>query len=273
MSHYLTGIAASVLLVGCAPSLDHLLETRNYGEAICKATVIDDDPKALARVERRLAREIDPVLSLHAVTPEQLRPLLGISADSVSSRVLLLRGDMRHHHGAFGSLVTWLEWVSPAGVLQPLSGAREAWAALTGERVPEPVVTGQDVSDAAMAAHVAADLTAHVGDFVTLGLFSFTDLVGPAPRSTLEEREQTFEEYRAISPQAAALHEAALSAWPRPTPSDTLRLRYSYSVPSYKGECRIERIVRITLPGNGSLEERINRRFDGQRWIRFEELD
>lgn len=266
-------------LIGCGPSLDHLVETHNYGEALCRVAVHDPGPDEERRLRNALHERLDPALYLHALDEGDLRPALGDRTGRVLERAVLIQMEVDRHE-AYVNLITELELRrlparSTPQALPKITDQREALALLTGESLPHGKTTGSRPSELATFGYMGLRGMAALGELVTLGTLPFRDLLGPPPRDTTQYHPPSDADYQAQSPKTEALYQSDVALWQRPDSSARtveLVLRWQWMQYSTRsGDCTLDGEAHIELPPAATLEERINRRFAG-RWIRFRDL-
>lgn len=220
--------ALAVVAGGCAPIVAELLAERHYGEALCAVNGYGRG-RQHAEVMAALRGALDPAVHVHAVTQEEIAPLVGDKASALGEAVLLVRVRYDTRQVELGSFALHARLVAAEGAADPdevsvppawhpedswfdRKAARELIAALTGEELPEGrrydygPSAGQRAAD---GLQISATLSLALLEVATLGILPFREMFGvgmpPSRASGSGRRRPTDAEFRAQAPATEAL--------------------------------------------------------------------
>ncbi len=178
-------LSSALFLAACAPSVDRLLADHHFAEAICATnSAIGGDeayePKVLAAFEHQL----DPRFNIQAVTRSQLVRLIGEAAPEIYEQTLFLRLAYDLNGSDLSRVAAEVRVFGP---VSEIKDERQAFAALTDEKLPQPITVNPSWSDEAAyelksAGHTAGILAKAFMKIITVGLWPVR--VGKAPKKT-----------------------------------------------------------------------------------------
>jgi hypothetical protein len=274
----LSALVSLIALGACAPRARDLVAARDYREAVCAWRAQQDDEQQAA-IAQAIRHDLATSLHVHAVTREELAPVLGAATDELFERVVLLRVRASQNDSNLGAGMIEVE-LSPS---RRLGSGLAFMATLTQETIPAATVVTNDtrtfeqrVRETLEPARIIAGT---LWNAITLGLVpvDVSPSFGPGRVETYAVSPSEAEIAR-TAPRAVALANAGLTAWERPDPHTPARLHVRVA---FTAGCRSDQAVLVdeadvALPATSSqepdagLEARIAARFPA--FVRIEEL-
>ncbi len=141
-------LGGTFVLAGCGPSLQSLVQAKHYREAICAAHDGDTDDRRM--VGRALDKDADLHLHVHAVSSDELRPVLGDATNATISRGRIVRVDVQSNILPIDGLDLRGTFVTDAGRTASLVADWSTLAWITNERLPpnrveQTYATGENI--------------------------------------------------------------------------------------------------------------------------------
>lgn len=293
-----TVLLEMVLMVGvtgCGSSLQTLLKTGQYDEALCKVQRFGGSETDKKMVQYNIVQKSDVAIHLSAVSQRQLGEVLGEQmAEKIYSQVSIIRvivdpqfmqlrqvytaeiiGDsvaVENTNGANGS----------EAKMTTISPTRENLARLTGERLPQAT---QSYSSPSRVDRLGAAVTSGAGGWVaaffeaiTLGAVPVTEILGYGGHGTRSYYSPTDNDYLRTAPAAEKLYRSLYQVNDRGRAGENAHTLYllvprtltgkkqlvivaGYDGQPSRGQCRFGRRVVIALGSSGALEDDISTMF------------
>lgn len=193
-------VALLLLAVGCGPSLKELLPSKHYREAVCYAR--DGSERDRGEVQKALMADADMTLHVHALTPDELRGVLGDATDAFTARTTIARVRVQTNALPVDGLDVVAAVASDGTKAEPVTW--DSLASVTKEPLPP---------------HRQEKSYATVGNAIAVLTFGLSLLFGVGGDSRTVDVDAPHEDYARMAPRATALHDALRSAGCSAVPS------------------------------------------------------